>query len=92
MEKPSTKEACDLNVGWDKELPNQLAKNQYNWTKRLDAQIQVLQCIGIFKEIIDTIELYAFAGASKDRVSHVLYSVVHQTSGTNEGLLSVKSE
>ena len=45
----------------------------------------------MFKEIIDTIDLYAFAGASMDRVLDVLYSVVHQTSGTNEGLLSAKS-
>lgn len=46
----------------------------------------------MFKETIETIELYVFAGASKERVSEVLYSVVHQTSGTNQELLSVKSE
>ena len=34
MEKPSTKEACDLNIGWDKELPNQLAKNKDKESRR----------------------------------------------------------
>ena len=68
-----------------------LAKRWYNWIKRLDAQIKVPRCIGRFKEPINTIELHAFADASKDGVSTVLYAVVHQTSGTNQGLLSAKS-
>ena len=79
------REGCDLKIGWDKELPNQLAKKWYNWIKRLDAQIKIPQCNGMFKETINTIELHAFADASNDGVSPVLYAVVHQTSGTNQG-------
>ena len=69
----------DLKIGWDKELPNQLAKKWYNWIKRLGAQIKVLRCIGLFKKPINTVELHTFADASKDGVSAVLYAIVHQT-------------
>ena len=43
------REACDLKNGCDKELLNQVVKKYYNCIKRLDAQIKVPRCIGMFK-------------------------------------------
>ena len=88
--KITYREACDLKIGWDKELPNQLAKKWYNSIKRLDARIKVSRCIGLFKEPINTIELHSFVDASKDGVSAVFYTAVHQTCRTNQGLLGAK--
>ena len=85
------RETCDLKIGWDKELPAHLAKKWFNWIKRLGVQMKIPRCIGWFKEPIKEVELHAFADASNDGVSAALYAVVHQMSGTNQGLLGSKS-
>ena len=36
-----------------------------------------------------TIERHVFEDSSKDGISVVLYAVVHQTSGTNQGLIAL---
>ena len=57
----------------------------------LAAQIKVLRYISLFKEPIKEVDLHVFTDARSNRVSAVLYAVIHQNSGTNQEPLCSKS-
>ena len=82
------RESCDLKIGWDKPITNDLLKKWSKRTSQLPEKIEVLRSITSYEETIQEIDLHVFGDASKDGVSAVLYAVTYQESGMNQMLVS----
>ena len=82
------RESCDLKIGWDKPITNDLLKKWSKRTSQLPEKIEVLRSITSYEETIQEIDLHVFGDASKDGVSAVLYAVTYQESGMNHMLVS----
>ena len=85
------RESCDLKIGWDKPITNDLLKKWTKWVSQLPEKIEVPRSITTLEETIEEIDLHVFGDASKDGVSAVLYGVTYQPSGVNQMLISSKS-
>ena len=83
--------ACDEKVAWDEPLSKDLMKRWENFKQTLKINIAIPRSIAIFKEILDYVDLHAFADASKDGTSAVLYAVIKQQSGFSQGLMASNS-
>ena len=85
------REACDSKVTWDQPLPDNLAKRFTKWINLLPEKLEVPRNLAKFQEQINTVDLHVFADASVNGVSAAIYAIVHQDSGTTQGLLTSKS-
>ena len=85
------RESCDLKIGWDKPITNDLLKKWSKWASQLPEKIEVPRSITSYDEAIQEIDLHVFGDARKDGVSAVLYAVTYQESGMNQMLVSSKS-
>ena len=79
-------EICNLKIGWDTKLPDQLTRKWERWKQSLPTSVSVLRSIPEFQVYVQKIDLHTFGDASKDGVCVTVYSVVHQSSGISEGL------
>lgn len=85
------REICDQKVGWDRQLEGDLKTCWTTWKRHLPKVIRVPRPISPIQAKIERVVLHAFADASKDGVSAVLYAVVQQGGEINQGLLASKS-
>ena len=84
------REICNLKIGWDTQLPDQLRYKWKKWKRSLSTSVSVPRSIQEFQVYIQKIDLRAFGYASKDGVCATVYSIVHQSSGVSQGLLCSK--
>ena len=85
------KDICQTKIGWDTPLPDNLRKRWQNFVSHLPDQVTVPRSVTLYRENIIRIDLHAFGDASKDGTAAALYAVVHQGSGTSQGLICAKS-
>ena len=82
---------CEQKVSWDVDLPAELLEDWKIYIKGLTIVLQVKRAIPEFQEEVKTIELHAFGDASQIGTCAVLYAVVHQPSGINQGIVAARS-
>ena len=82
---------CEQHLPWDQEVPESVAKQWKKFEKSLPDQVQVPRSVAGFQETIEAIDLHAFGDTSGAGTAAVVYAVVHQASGVNQGLLAAKS-
>ena len=85
------REACDLKLTWDEELPTKLKKVWQKWICSLPSQFNVPRSLPAMKCEIKAVDLHVFADASLKGVSAAVYAVVYQKEGSSQGLLTSKS-
>ena len=85
------REACDLSIGWDKPLPDNLNAKWSCWVQSLPQKVQVPRSLTVNREDIKAIDLHAFGDANKKGVSTAVYAVVYQELCVNQGLTTSKS-
>ena len=85
------REACDLKISWDKQLPVELLGKWTTWEQNLPAQVEVPRSLVKHQEEIKAIDLHAFGDSSGKGVSSVVYAVTEQPSGSNQGIVASKS-
>ena len=82
---------CEQHLPWDQEVPESVAKQWKKFEKSLPDQVEVPRSVAGFQETIEAIDLHAFGDTSGAGKAAVVYAVVHQASGVNQGLLAAKS-
>ena len=85
------REACELKIPWDTQLPDGLIKELSKWEEGLPADITVPRPLTAHRENITKIDLHCFGDASGRGVSAALYAVVTQPSGVSVGLVTAKA-
>ena len=85
------RECCDQNLTWDKELPDNIVHMWRNFEKNLPTMIEVPRSLCPFQEPIREVDLHVFGDTSGKGTSAVVYAVVHQDSGSSQGLLAAKA-
>ena len=85
---------CQLKIGWDTELPQELKIRWQKWISDLDRcqTITIRRCLyGQLEEEVIECHLHGFGDASKRAYCAVLYLVTHQVSGIYVQLLTSKT-
>ena len=85
------RDACQANLPWDKELPKSLQQQWQRFELHLPCQFQVPRSLAAFQENIEAIDLHVFGDTSGAGTATVMYAVVFQESGTNQGLVAAKA-
>ena len=85
------RDICNNKLGWDQQLPPDLYTTWKRWLQRLPNKIEVPRAIPRYRMEVEFIDLHAFADASKEGTSAVVYAVVTQSSGVSKGLVCSKS-
>ena len=85
------RDICDQKLSWDQEIPESTHRRWVSWKRRLPEKIEVPRSLPSLSLPIQTIQLHAFADASKDGTAVALYAVVSQGKIVERGLLLSKS-
>lgn len=85
------RDACNLRVGWDEQLPPDLAKQWAHWESSLTERIQFVRSLVQFQEPIISIALHVFGDASGVGVAAAAFTVVTQPSGVTQGMVAAKA-
>ena len=85
------RDACELKVAWDAQLPSQLATKWSRWEAQLPVSVSVPRTIPQHREEISNIALHCFGDASGQGVSAAVYGVISQPSGDSVGLIAAKA-
>lgn len=85
------RDACNLRVGWDEQLPPNLAKQWAHWEASLPERIQFVGSLVQFQEPIISIVLHVFGDASGMGVAAAAFIVVTQPSGVTQGIVAAKA-
>ena len=83
-------DVCDAKRNWDDKLPNELMQNWVQWEERLPEQLTVPRSLAVHQEEVQSIELRAFGDASGKGVAAVVYALVVQELGVNQGLVAAQ--
>ena len=81
---------CDAKRNWDDKLPNELMQNWVRWKERLPEQLTAPRSLAVHQEEVQSIELHDFGDASGKGVAAVVYAVVLQELGVNQGLVAAQ--
>ena len=84
------RDVCDAKRNWGDKLPNELMQNWVQWEEGLPEQLTVPRSLAVHQEEVQSIELHAFGDASGKGVAAVVYAVVVQELGVNQGLVAVR--
>ena len=85
------RDACDNNLPWDKELPQDLMNSWNKWQGKLPSKIEVPRSLVPHREPIQAIVLHAFGDSSGQGTCAAVYAVVEQYQGTAQGLVTSKA-
>ncbi|XP_068707690.1 uncharacterized protein [Montipora foliosa] len=85
------RQACELRIPWDQELPRKQTASWKTWEGNLPEIIEAPRSIVQYQEEITSINLHAFGDASSQGLSAAVYAVSHQPSGISQGLVAAKS-
>ena len=81
------RDACQANITWDKELPMSLQQQWRKFEMHLPSQFEIPRSVVAFQEEIEAIHLHVVGDISGSGTATVMYAVVFQTSGINQGLV-----
>ena len=82
-------DACNLRVGWDKQLPPDLAKWWTKWESRLPGRITFTRALAQYQEPISKLSLHVFGDASGQGVAAAAYTKCKQTDSPRLRLIAV---
>ncbi|XP_028405771.1 uncharacterized protein LOC114528347 [Dendronephthya gigantea] len=85
------RDVCDQRWPWDAKSPPQIFKRWRKLENALPKQMEVPHSIAAFEELIEAVHLHAFGDTSSDGTCAAVYTLVHQQSGVNPGLVAAKS-
>ena len=85
------RDACNLRVGWDEQLPPDLAKRWTKWESGLPGRITFTRALAQYQEQISKLSLHVFGDASGQGVAAAAYTVVSQPSGFTQGIVAAKA-
>ena len=85
------REVCEQQLPWDQRVPESIRKQWEKFEKSRPGQEQALCSLAAFRETIEAIDLHAFGDTSGAGSAAVVFTVVYQACGVNEGLLAAKS-
>ena len=97
------REACQMKLGWDAPIGNNIKQKWLQWEQSLPRQVNAPHSLVNFREAINSIELHAFGDASGEGdvsgegdasgegVASAVYAVVRQPSGVSQGLVAAKA-
>ena len=74
------RDACNLRVTWDAQLPADLGRWYNQWEGVLPEQITTVRALVQYQEPTSSINLHVFAGASRKGVTAAVFTVVSQPS------------
>ena len=74
-------DACNLRIGWDEQLPSDLAVKWAKWESRSSEKITFMRALVQYQEPINSISLHVFGDASGVGVAAAAFTVVSQPSG-----------
>ena len=85
------RDACDQRLPWDKSLPQPLSSRWQQFQLNLSDALEFPRSLTSLEEPIEAVNLHTFGDSSKEGTAAVVYAVVHQKSGVNQGLVAAKS-
>ena len=85
------RDACQEYLPWDKELSHSTLKQWKKFEDNLPESMEVPRSLVACREEIDAIDLHVFGDTSGAGTVAVIYAVVYQRSGTNQGLVASKA-
>ena len=85
------RDVCERHLPWDEKLSDNLALQWHQFISSLPNKVDVARSLPLFKEPIQEILLHVFGDASGSGVSAAVYAVIHQVSGTSQGLIAASS-
>ena len=85
------REACDLKIAWDAQLPSELGNKWLKWESQLPASVSTARALPKYREEVSGIDLHCFGDARGRGVSAAVYAVVSQPSGNSVGLVAAKA-
>ncbi|KAL9957559.1 hypothetical protein ACROYT_G039201, partial [Oculina patagonica] len=85
------RDACNLRIGWDEQLPSHLADKWAKWESRSPERITFARALVQYREPINSISLHVFGDASGLGVAATAFTVVSQPSGVTQGIVAAKS-
>ena len=85
------RDACNLRVGWDEQLPPDLAKRGTKWESGLPGRITFTRALAQYQEPLGKLSLHVLGDASGQGVAAAAYTVVSQPSGFTQGIVAAKA-
>ena len=85
------RDACNLRIGWDEQLPSDLADKWAKWESRSPERITFVRALVQYQEPISSISLHVFGDASGVGVAAAAFTVVTQPSGVTQGIVAAKA-
>ena len=85
------RDICDQRLSWNQEIPESMHRRWLSWKRRIPKKNEVQKSLPSLSLPIQTIQLHAFADASKDGTAVAIYAVVGQGKIVERGLLVSKS-
>lgn len=85
------RDACNLRIGWDEQLPSDPADKWAKWESRSPERITFMRALVQYQEPISSISLYVFRDASGLDVAATASTVVSQPSGFTQGVVAAKA-
>ena len=85
------RDACNLRIGWDEQLPSDLANKWAKWESRSPERITFARTLVQYQEPISSISLHVFGDASGLGVAATAFTVVSQPSGVTQGIVAAKA-
>ena len=85
------RDACNLRIGWDEQLPSDLADKWAKWESRSPERITFMRALVQYQEPISSISLYVFGDASGLGVAATAFAVISQPSGVTQGVVAAKA-
>ncbi|KAK3730338.1 hypothetical protein QZH41_002078 [Actinostola sp. cb2023] len=82
---------CDRHLPWDEKVSDNIALQWHKFMSSLPNKVDVVRSLPFFKEQIKAVILHVFGDASAAGVSAAVYAVIHQASGTSQGLVAASS-
>ena len=85
------RDTCEKQLPWDKEISHSTLKQWKKFEDNLPESMEVPRSLVAYREEIDAIDLHIFGDTSGAGTAAVIYAVVYQRSGTNQGLVASKA-
>ena len=85
------RDACNLRVGWDEQLPPNLAEKWAKWESKQPARITFARALAQYQEPINSISIHVFGDASERGVAAGAFTIVTQPSGVTQGIVAARA-
>ena len=85
------RDTCNLKIGWDEQLPSDLATKWTKWESRSPERIAFMRALVQYQEPINSMSLHVLGDASGLDVAAAAFTVVSQPSGVTQGIVAAKA-